>query len=205
MREFQKSLRNTAHAHKNQCSAIIERSACDDGFERKKDRKPIEKTSENRSRNERQTVCETIEKSPKIIGKTSPHRCKNGSASELCNKAVPRRPEGIRGLSLSVPTASRERPEASREWPGSVPRASRGVPRVPRSVTGASRSHPESSQIALKAPWLDLFIDFGSILARSRGSRDPSLPHAPFRTLSETSAQFVLGWTGWLFQTVALF
>ena len=59
--DFEKSLRNIAHAHKNRCSTIIGRSTYDDAFPRKSDRTFLKKRCKNRAQTERNKSDETIE------------------------------------------------------------------------------------------------------------------------------------------------
>ena len=72
-----------------------------------------------------------------FIEDSSAHRPKNNSARTQREKAVRKCPGRIQGVSWTVPTVSRERPE-------SIWGAPWGVPRMSRSVPGASPERPRS-------------------------------------------------------------
>ena len=120
-RDFGKSFRNIAHAHKNRCSATMERSTCDDAFARKNARQPIEKQSKNRPCDARKTIRTTIAKSPKN------HR-KNGPNS------MPKR--------FRERVAPQSDPKASRTHPRNVPEGPKSVPEASQAFLGASQERP---------------------------------------------------------------
>ena len=102
--EFEKSLRNIAHAHKNRCFTIMGRSTCFDAFPRKRSstsRKTNEKSNENRTKNkppnDRKIIGKCPEKRNRIDGRTFP-----------CASCAKKR-------SQDIPKVSKERPGAFRD------------------------------------------------------------------------------------------